>query len=112
MSYSSTTPQVLLTLEYPLVLCTAVTLTTYVLSLITDNYSQVDRIWTFMPTVYIAYWAFLPLWPTGIKVFPYVIPYVPQGLDGDLVQKYSPRALMMFGLSVSTQLCTLNQGTN
>ena len=37
------------------------TLATYTASLITGNVSQVDRIWTIMPTLYTTYWALLPL---------------------------------------------------
>ncbi|KAF8591117.1 DUF1295-domain-containing protein [Ramaria rubella] len=34
---------------------------TYVASVVTNNVSQVDRVWTFLPTLYTAYFAFYPL---------------------------------------------------
>ncbi|KAH9989000.1 hypothetical protein BJV77DRAFT_1069738 [Russula vinacea] len=64
-------------LEYPLKLCAATTLATYVISVVTGNVSQVDRVWTFMPTIYTAYWALLPC---GLKQrnWRYLAPYVPE----------------------------------
>ncbi|KAF8124256.1 hypothetical protein EV363DRAFT_1541336, partial [Boletus edulis] len=37
---------------WPIQLCLGAALTTYVLSLVTGNVSQVDRVWTFLPTLY------------------------------------------------------------
>lgn len=89
-------------LDYPLKLCSAATVTTYVLSIITGNVSQVDRIWTFMPTLYTAYWALLPLWPSydnrGWKL---LVPYVPEEAT-HFARDFSPRALLMLGLTVRT----------
>lgn len=34
---------------------------TYIASVITGNVSQVDRVWTFLPTLYTAYFAAYPL---------------------------------------------------
>ena len=86
-------------LDYPLRLCTATTLTTYVLSIITGNVSQVDRIWTFMPTIYTAYWALLPLWPHNSATWRYLAPYVPEEAS-HFARNFSPRALLMLGLTV------------
>ncbi|KAJ7914858.1 hypothetical protein B0H13DRAFT_2232035 [Mycena leptocephala] len=49
--------------EWPVQFCVFTTVVTYVLSVITSNVSQVDRLWTFLPTIYTAYFALLPLWP-------------------------------------------------
>ena len=87
-------------LDYPLKFCAATTLTAYVLSIITGNVSQVDRLWTFLPTLYTAYWALLPLWPTfdnsGWRL---LVPYVPEE-SAHFARDYSPRALLMLGLTV------------
>jgi len=87
-------------LDYPLKLCAATTATTYVLSIITGNVSQVDRVWTFMPTLYTAYWALLPLWPSyDNKGWRLLAPYVPE--EGTyFARDFSPRALLMLGLTV------------
>ncbi|KAH8991353.1 DUF1295-domain-containing protein [Lactarius hatsudake] len=69
-------------LDYPLKLCAATTATTYVLSIITGNVSQVDRVWTFLPTC----WRLLA-------------PYVPEEATY-FARDFSPRALLMLGLSV------------
>ena len=34
---------------------------TFIVSLVTGNVSQVDRVWTFLPTLYTAYFTFYPL---------------------------------------------------
>jgi hypothetical protein len=102
MSYKAL--QVPPTFQYPFILCTATTLATYVLSIITGNVSQVDRLWTFLPTIYTAYWALLPLWPYENEVPMYLIPHVPLDVDRDLVEEFSPRALLMLGLSVSVHV--------
>ncbi|KAH8983199.1 DUF1295-domain-containing protein [Lactarius akahatsu] len=87
-------------LDYPLKLCAATTATTYVLSIITGNVSQVDRVWTFLPTVYTAYWALLPLWPSyDNKGWRLLAPYVPEEATY-FARDFSPRALLMLGLSV------------
>lgn len=84
------------TLEYPVQLCAWTTLGCYVLSVITGNVSQVDRLWSLLPTVYAAYFALLPLWPQS-PAFP-LCPYNPNISLGD---DFSPRALLMFSLTVS-----------
>ncbi|THH16670.1 hypothetical protein EW146_g4000 [Bondarzewia mesenterica] len=89
------------TFQYPLKFCAASTLTTYILSLFTGNVSQVDRLWTFLPTIYTAYWALLPIWPRGNRGPAWLVPYVPEEVSNDLVQAFSPRAVLMFGLVVS-----------
>ncbi len=87
-------------LEYPLNLFAATTVTTYVLSIITGNVSQVDRVWTFMPTLYTAYWALLPLWPShDNKGWRVLHPYVPEEATY-FARDFSPRALLMLGLTV------------
>ncbi|KZW02813.1 DUF1295-domain-containing protein [Exidia glandulosa HHB12029] len=59
---------------------------TYVVSEITDNVSQVDRVWSFLPTLYTAYYALAPS-----------MPWAPPE-----VQKLgtSNRAVLMFGLQL------------
>lgn len=89
------------TFQYPLKLCFATTLTTWVLSLITGNVSQVDRLWTFLPTIYTAYWALLPLWPNENKSIGYLAPYVPERVVGEVVEAFHPRAVLMLALTVS-----------
>lgn len=82
---------------WPIKLCLGATLTTYVLSLITGNVSQVDRVWTFLPTVYTAYYGLLPLWPRT----PQILSYTPETVRESLVDTFSPRALLMLALVVS-----------
>jgi hypothetical protein len=86
-------------LIYPLRLCTATTLTTYLLSIITGNVSQVDRVWTFLPTIYTAYWALLPLWPHSDATWRYLVPFVPDEAS-HFARQFNPRALLMLGLTV------------
>ncbi|KAI9512970.1 DUF1295-domain-containing protein [Russula earlei] len=86
-------------LAYPLRLCAAATLTTYVLSLITGNVSQVDRVWTFLPTIYTAYWALLPLWPLKSAYWRFLLPFVPEEASY-FARHLSPRALLILGLTV------------
>lgn len=83
-------------LDWPAQFCLLLTLVTWVLSLVTSNVSQVDRLWTFLPTIYTAYYALLPLWPnTQSYLF---VPYAPKDLGWVAVKDYSPRALLMFTL--------------
>jgi steroid 5-alpha reductase family enzyme len=90
------------TFKYPLKFCLATTATVYVLSLVTGNVSQVDRVWTFLPTIYTAYFALLPLWPRG-AVLP-LWPYTPIDVPSYMRDEYSPRALLMLSLVVSVLL--------
>jgi hypothetical protein len=83
-------------LDWPAQFCLLVTVVTWVLSLITSNVSQVDRLWTFLPTIYTAYYALLPLWP-NTQPYP-LVPYAPKDLGWAAVKDFSPRALLMFGL--------------
>ena len=85
-------------LQWPIKICIYTTLTCYVLSVVSGNVSQVDRIWTFMPTIYTAYFALLPLWPKT-KVLP-LSPYTPDTVLSSVANNYSPRALLMLGLTV------------
>lgn len=98
------------TFHYPIKLCIATTLTTWILSLVTGNVSQVDRLWTFLPTIYSAYWALLPVWPHENKSLGYLAPYVPKDVVNKLAEEFHPRALLMFGLIVSrcTFQCSLD----
>ncbi|KAJ3483459.1 hypothetical protein NLJ89_g12063 [Agrocybe chaxingu] len=50
-------------LDWPAQFCLLLTAGTWLASLLTSNVSQVDRLWTFLPTIYTAYYALLPLWP-------------------------------------------------
>lgn len=83
--------------EWPVKFFTGVTTVVYVLSIITGNVSQVDRVWTFLPPIYTAYFALLPFWPKTPNAYFY--PYTPDSLIPTYVARtYSPRALMMLGL--------------
>ena len=84
------------TLHWPVNFCIFATALLYVVSVVTGNVSQVDRVWTFLPWVYTAYFAFLPLWPRN-PVLP-GFPYTPAEVT---FTETSPRALLMFGLVVS-----------
>lgn len=91
-------------LHYPLKLSLSSSVCVYVASLLTSNVSQVDRLWTVLPTVYTAYFALLPLWPrmseseTNIKSW--IIPFVPDDMTGPAVDEFHPRALMILALVV------------
>ena len=85
--------------HWPLQFFIANVLVSYVLSVVTGNVSQVDRVWTFVPTIYTAYFALLPLWPH--KQMMLLWPYTPEKIEWKLGERYSPRALLMFGLVVS-----------
>ena len=74
-------------------------MTAYILSLLTGNVSQVDRVWTLLPTIYTAYYALLPLWPRTSQTF--LIPYTPENVYESLVGSFSPRALLLLALVVS-----------
>lgn len=85
-------------LQWPVKICIYTSAACYVLSVITGNVSQVDRIWTFMPALYTAYFALLPLWP---KTPPLpLFPYTPEGVYPSVAQNYNPRALLMLLLAV------------
>ena len=75
-----------------------VTAICYVVSEITGNVSQVDRLWPVLPLVYAAYFALLPLWSTSS--FLGILPYLPENAPAELSSDYSPRALLMFALTV------------
>ncbi|KAH9057829.1 hypothetical protein EDB87DRAFT_1628451 [Lactarius vividus] len=68
----------------------------------TDKVFQVDQLWTILPTICTGYWALLPLWPSyedrGGGAFR---PYVPEEAT-HLAHDFSPRALLMLGLTVCT----------
>jgi len=63
--------------------CAFNTLWTYIAGEVTNNFSQVDRIWTFLPVLYTAWFTFYPL------------------VEGGSV---NPRAGLMFGLQVTWML--------
>ena len=75
-----------------------ITTVCYVVSEITGNVSQVDRLWALLPLVYVAYFALLPLWPTSS--FLGILPYLPKDAPVELSADYSPRALLMVVLTV------------
>lgn len=84
--------------EWPVKFCVATTTVAYVLSMMTGNVSQVDRVWTFLPTIYTAYFALLPLWP---QVAPMPLwPYTPEVVHRSVSERYTPRALLMLALVV------------
>ncbi|KDR78943.1 hypothetical protein GALMADRAFT_244605 [Galerina marginata CBS 339.88] len=95
-------------LDWPVQFCLFTTAATWLASLITSNVSQVDRLWTFLPTIYTAYYALLPLLPNEQ---PYLlVPYAPKGLRWTSVRDFSPRALLMLGV-VFTWMCRLSYNT-
>lgn len=94
--------------KWPAEFCTATTVVVWVLSLITANVSQVDRLWTFLPTIYTAYYALLPLLPHEPLFF--LCPYAPKALHATMTNDFSPRALMMFGV-VFIWMCRLSYNT-
>ncbi|KAI0648906.1 DUF1295-domain-containing protein [Trametes meyenii] len=96
------------TFQWPVKFAFYNALAAWILSLVTGNVSQVDRVWTFLPTIYTAYFALLPLWPN--KPHGFFWPYVPEAVHPDLVANYSPRALLMFGL-VFIWMCRLSYNT-
>ena len=89
------------TFQWPVKFCLYNSLAAFVLGVVTGNVSQVDRVWTFLPTIYAAYYALLPLWPTKSPLP--LFPYVPEVVHPEIVRTYSPRALLMFALVVSFQ---------
>jgi hypothetical protein len=97
-------------LYWPISFCVFCSVTTYVLSVITSNVSQVDRVWTFLPTIYTAYLALLPLWPNEYDVYRLwdvaLLPYTPLSLEKSVGGEFSPRALLMLALVV--RFCPLS----
>lgn len=85
--------------QWPIRFCFCNSLIAFILGVATGNVSQVDRVWTFLPTIYAAYYALLPLWPSKSPLPLY--PFVPETAHPDVLRNYSPRALLMFGLIVS-----------
>ena len=85
-------------LQWPVAFMAGVTAICYVVSEITGNVSQVDRLWPVLPLVYAAYFALLPLWPTSS--FFGILPYLPENASAELSSDHSPRALAMFVLTV------------
>ncbi|KAJ3885632.1 hypothetical protein GG344DRAFT_58898 [Lentinula edodes] len=96
-------------LAYPFSLCLFSTAVTYIASVLTSNVSQVDRLWTFLPTIYTAYFALGPLWPQeptyAAGVWVPFIPFLPAQLQAqypldDLTGTitFSPRALLILTL--------------
>lgn len=83
-------------LDWPAQFCLFLTGATWIASLVTNNVSQVDRLWTFLPTIYTAYYAFLPTLPPAQTLW--VMPYAPKALGWSVLKDYSPRAVLMFGL--------------
>ncbi|KAG6832835.1 hypothetical protein H0H92_009455 [Tricholoma furcatifolium] len=82
--------------QWPAQFCATTTVVTWVASLITSNVSQVDRLWTFLPFIYSAYYALLPLWPQEPLFF--LCPFTPKSLGWATARDFSPRALLMLGL--------------
>ena len=85
-------------LQWPVNFMIGITTVCYVVSEITGNVSQVDRLWALLPFIYATYFALLPLWPTSS--FLGVLPYLPKDAPADLSADYSPRALFMLVLTV------------
>ncbi|KAM5544556.1 hypothetical protein V8D89_001454 [Ganoderma adspersum] len=96
------------TFQWPVKFCFYNSLIAFVLGAATGNVSQVDRVWTFLPTIYAAYYALLPLWPSQSPLPLY--PFVPETAHPDVIRNYSPRALLMFGL-IFVWMCRLSFNT-
>ena len=96
------------TSQWPVKFCFYNAAVAWILGVVTGNVSQVDRVWTFLPTIYTAYYALLPLWPTKSPLP--LFPYVPDTVHPEIVQRFSPRALLMFGLTVSVLAMMLHVG--
>lgn len=86
-------------LQWPVKTCVYTSIACYVLSVLSGNVSQVDRIWTFMPTIYTAYFALMPLWPSQSPLP--LFPYTPEDVLPGVAQNFNARALLMLGLTVS-----------
>ncbi|KAG6917503.1 hypothetical protein DXG01_002249 [Tephrocybe rancida] len=82
--------------KWPVDFCAATTVVTWVASLVTSNVSQVDRLWTFLPFIYTAYYALLPLWPQEPLFF--LCPHTPRSLGWATAKDFSPRAVLMMSL--------------
>ncbi|PPQ89333.1 hypothetical protein CVT25_003170 [Psilocybe cyanescens] len=95
-------------LDWPAQFCLLSTGLTWIASLITSNVSQVDRLWTFLPTIYTAYYALLPLLPNSQPFL--FAPYAPKTLGWSAVKDFSPRALLMFTL-ITIWMCRLSYNT-
>ncbi|KAJ3766767.1 hypothetical protein FB446DRAFT_368358 [Lentinula raphanica] len=105
---------------YPLSLCLFSTLATYIASVLTSNVSQVDRLWTFLPTIYTAYFALTPLWPktptTIGGIWIPIVPFVPANLEAQLPRDaagsitFSHRALLLLTL-ITLWMCRLSYNT-
>ena len=85
-------------LQWPVNFMAGVTAVCYVVSEVTGNVSQVDRLWALLPFIYATYFALLPLWPTSS--FLGVLPYLSKDAPAELSADYSPRALLMLALTV------------
>ncbi|KAJ3978569.1 hypothetical protein F5890DRAFT_1594901, partial [Lentinula detonsa] len=85
---------------YPFYLCLFSTAATFIASVVTSNVSQADRLWTFLPTIYTAYFALGPLWPkepTTLGGFWGPFPQLPRNATGSSIA-FSPRALVLLTL--------------
>ncbi|KAI5122542.1 hypothetical protein M0805_005269 [Coniferiporia weirii] len=105
---SATTAGIPPTFLWPVKLCFGTTFATYILSLVTGNVSQVDRVWTFLPVIYTTYYALLPFWP-ALPPLPF-FPYSPETLDRALVDEGNPRTWLMLGLQL-LWMCRLSYNT-
>ncbi|KAH9481685.1 hypothetical protein JR316_0006212 [Psilocybe cubensis] len=83
-------------LDWPAQFCLLITGITWIASIVTSNVSQVDRFWTFLPTIYTAYYALLPLLPNSQPFL--FVPYAPKSLGWSSLKDFSPRALLMLTL--------------
>ncbi|KAJ3756325.1 DUF1295-domain-containing protein [Lentinula raphanica] len=94
---------------YPLSLCLFSTLATYIASVLTSNVSQVDRLWTFLPTIYTAYFALTPLWPkTPTTIGANLEAQLPRDAAGSIT--FSHRALLLLTL-ITLWMCRLSYNT-
>jgi hypothetical protein len=94
--------QVPASFKWPVTFCLTSTAITYIASIVTGNVSQVDRVWTFLPTIYTAYFALLPIWPDEARIP--LLPYTPKEFGSAVTGDFSPRATLMLALVVSGTL--------
>ena len=92
-------------LQWPVRFMAGITAVCYVVSEITGNVSQVDRLWAVLPLVYAAYFSLFPLLPTSS--FLGILPYLPEDAPVELSAEYSSRALLMLVLTVRYSYATV-----
>jgi hypothetical protein len=86
-------------LTWPLVFFVFSSAFTWFFSAVLSNSGTIDRLWGFLPAIYTAYFALLPLWPNNVPTV--LVPHIPLGAESVLTEAFNPRALLMLVLVVS-----------